>query len=113
MELLTDIERSLVYDEIEVLRDREAWMRSVVEPLAHLDLTKPSVLPGWSIAHVLVHLARNADSHRRRIEASARGDMVDQYVGGIAGRICVWLLSRTTSHAPSVWQKAGKSHHGT
>lgn len=26
MELLTDIERSLVYDEIEVLRDREAWL---------------------------------------------------------------------------------------
>jgi maleylpyruvate isomerase len=69
------------------LATREAWMRDTVGTLRTRDLTVPSVLPGWSRAHVLVHMARNADSHRRRIEAAARGEMVDQYVGGAAGRV--------------------------
>ncbi|HEY5164647.1 MAG TPA: maleylpyruvate isomerase N-terminal domain-containing protein [Acidimicrobiia bacterium] len=50
------------------------------------DLRRPSLLPGWTVAHVLVHLARNADSHRRRAEAAARGDVIDQYPGGFEGR---------------------------
>jgi maleylpyruvate isomerase len=50
------------------------------------DLRRPSLLPGWTVAHVLVHVARNADSHRRRTEAAARGDVVDQYPGGYEGR---------------------------
>ena len=68
------------------LATREAWMRATVETLRRCDLAVPSVLPGWSLAHIVVHLARNADSHRRRIEAAARGELVDQYVGGAAGR---------------------------
>lgn len=47
---------------------------------------RPSLLRGWSVAHVLAHLARNADSHVRRTEAAARGEIVDQYVGGLEGR---------------------------
>ncbi len=50
------------------------------------DLRRPSLLPGWTVAHVLVHVARNADSHRRRTEAAARGDVIDQYPGGFEGR---------------------------
>lgn len=40
----------------------------------------PSMLPGWSIGHVLTHLARNADSHVRMLAG------LDQYEGGAAGR---------------------------
>ncbi|MEZ5182021.1 MAG: maleylpyruvate isomerase family mycothiol-dependent enzyme [Acidimicrobiales bacterium] len=47
---------------------------------------QPSRLPGWSVGHVLTHLARNADSVVRRLEAAARGEVVDQYVGGREGR---------------------------
>ena len=43
---------------------------------------QPSLLPGWSVGHVLTHLARNADSHRRMAEAAAEGRVVDQYPGG-------------------------------
>lgn len=46
----------------------------------------PSALPGWSVGHVLGHLARNADSHTRRAEGAARGELVPQYSGGPAGR---------------------------
>ena len=34
----------------------------------------------------MTHVARNADSHVRRAEAAARGERVEQYAGGYAGR---------------------------
>jgi maleylpyruvate isomerase len=43
-------------------------------------------LPGWTVGHLLAHVARNADSHTLRAEAAARGEMVDQYPGGFEGR---------------------------
>ncbi len=50
------------------------------------DVLLPSRLPGWTVGHVLSHVARNADSHRRRAEAAAHGLVVEQYPGGFAGR---------------------------
>jgi maleylpyruvate isomerase len=47
---------------------------------------RPSALPGWTVAHVLTHVARNADSHRRMVEAALAGEVVDQYPGGQAQR---------------------------
>ena len=47
---------------------------------------QPSMLPGWSVGHVLTHLARNADSVVRRLEGAIRGEVLDQYQGGLAGR---------------------------
>lgn len=49
-------------------------------------IREPSLLPSWSRAHVLAHLARNADSHVRLLEAAQRGELVEQYEGGAAGR---------------------------
>ena len=46
----------------------------------------PSRLPGWSVGHVLTHLARNADSHTRAIDGAVRGEVMDQYAGGVEGR---------------------------
>jgi maleylpyruvate isomerase len=48
---------------------------------------RPSLLPGWSVGHVLSHLARNADSHVGVLEAAARGEAVEQYPGGAAQRV--------------------------
>jgi len=39
-------------------------------------------LPGWTVGHVLTHVAHNADSHRRRAETAVTGDVIDQYPGG-------------------------------
>ena len=47
----------------------ELWLQAetvrllaTVESLRDRDLTQASVLPGWSLAHLLTHLARNADA---------------------------------------------------
>lgn len=47
---------------------------------------QPSLLPDWTVGHVLTHLARNADAMSRRIRGATVGETVDQYVGGRAGR---------------------------
>ncbi|MGB8861602.1 MAG: maleylpyruvate isomerase N-terminal domain-containing protein [Ilumatobacteraceae bacterium] len=46
----------------------------------------PSLLPGWTIGHVLTHLARNADSHVVMLEAANGGRVAAQYPGGAAQR---------------------------
>jgi maleylpyruvate isomerase len=43
------------------------------------DVTTPSRLPGWTIGHVLTHLARNADSLTAIVVAADRGEVIDQY----------------------------------
>ena len=47
---------------------------------------RPSRLPGWSVGHVLTHIARNADSVVWRLEGAARGELRDQYPGGVEQR---------------------------
>ena len=47
---------------------------------------RPTALQGWTVGHVLSHLARNADSHVRRAEAARQGRVVDQYEGGYPSR---------------------------
>ena len=50
--------------------------------LTDVDARRPSLLPDWTVGHVVTHLARNADSHTRMLEAAARGEAVTQYAGG-------------------------------
>lgn len=59
----------------------------VIADLSDSDVRHPSLLPTWTVAHVLTHVARNADSHRRRAEAAIRGEIVDQYPGGYRARV--------------------------
>ena len=47
---------------------------------------RPSLLPGWTIGHLVTHLARNADSVVRRLSAAADGELVTQYEGGPPAR---------------------------
>jgi maleylpyruvate isomerase len=57
--------------------------------LAGLDDTvarSASTLPGWRVGHVLTHVARNADSLVWRLDGAARGEVRDQYPGGLAQR---------------------------
>lgn len=51
-----------------------------------LDAAAPSLLPGWTVGHVLTHLARNADSMTRALETSERDEVVERYPGGGDGR---------------------------
>ena len=45
-----------------------------------------SRLPGWTVGHVLTHLARNAESHARMLDAAVEGGSTEQYPGGYEQR---------------------------
>ena len=57
-----------------------------IEGLTDEAVREPSLLPAWSVGHVLTHLARNAEAMFHRIEATTCGEVIDQYVGGAEGR---------------------------
>lgn len=71
---------------LEAVRDAEARMLTAIAPLDDGAVARPSLLPGWTVGHLLTHIARNADSQRRRTEGAIEGVMVDQYPGGADGR---------------------------
>jgi maleylpyruvate isomerase len=53
-----------------------------VAGLTDADARSASLLPGWSVGHVLTHIARNGDSHTRMMNGAKRGEAVSQYDGG-------------------------------
>jgi maleylpyruvate isomerase len=53
---------------------------------AALDPARPSLLPGWSVGHVLSHLARHAQSQARVFEEAAGGRAAERYPGGAQAR---------------------------
>ena len=64
------------------VRAAHGRLHATVAELSDATVRQPSRLPGWSVGHVLTHLARNADSVVRRIEAAAADRLVDQYAPG-------------------------------
>ena len=63
-----------------------ARLLAAIAGLTEADVGRPSLLPGWTVGHLLTHLARNADSHVRILDAAAGGDSVEQYDGGRPAR---------------------------
>lgn len=61
-------------------------LQAIVDRMDDDSARRNTVLPGWTVGHLLTHLARNADSHRGMIEAAQRGEIVAQYPGGPAQR---------------------------
>lgn len=53
-----------------------------VEMLSVDTVQSPSRLPGWTVAHVLTHLARNADAHARRLSGALSSKDVPKYQSG-------------------------------
>ncbi|MEL6893022.1 MAG: maleylpyruvate isomerase family mycothiol-dependent enzyme [Actinomycetota bacterium] len=75
--------------DLELGRSAHRSMRDVLaDRLADdaIDPVAPTALPDWTVAHLLTHVARNADSHRRMIEGADRGEVLEQYEGGVVGR---------------------------
>lgn len=63
--------------------------RRLLQTLSELDADaprRPSLLPGWTVGHLLTHLARNADSHVGLLVAAGEGGVGDQYPGGTRQR---------------------------
>lgn len=57
-------------------------LERAIEQLGDDEVRSASLLDGWTIGHVLSHLARNAESFGRLIEGSRRGEELVQYPGG-------------------------------
>ena len=57
-----------------------------LETIDDLVVTRPSRLPGWTIGHLLTHLARNADAFVNMLEEAELGHSVPMYPGGPAQR---------------------------
>lgn len=74
------------YDDVAGARSATAAL------LAHLDAVDPaelgaaSRLPGWTRAHVVAHLAGNAQSHVRMLDGCLAGEVRSQYEGGREAR---------------------------
>jgi maleylpyruvate isomerase len=59
--------------------------RRLIEDIANLtdeQARSASLLPDWTIGHVLAHIARNGDSFTRMMSAALEGEVVSQYDGG-------------------------------
>jgi maleylpyruvate isomerase len=50
------------------------------------DVHRPSRLDGWTVGHVLTHLARNADGLSAMFVAAGRGQVGEMYPGGVPQR---------------------------
>ncbi|HVT65483.1 MAG TPA: maleylpyruvate isomerase family mycothiol-dependent enzyme [Mycobacteriales bacterium] len=62
-----------------------AAQRRLLDDIAGLtddQARSPSLLPDWSVGHVLTHIARNGDSFVRMMGAAIEGQVVTQYDGG-------------------------------
>ena len=71
---------------IELCKAAHGRLLTTVATITDEQVSEPSRLPGWTIGHVLTHLARNADGHTHRLEAALRGEDVPRYPGGPAQR---------------------------
>lgn len=55
---------------VEAVAASQARVDAVAAGLCDAAVRAPSRSPGWTVGHVLTHVARNADSHVRRTEAA-------------------------------------------
>jgi maleylpyruvate isomerase len=69
---------------VEAAQDR---LEAAVRAAGDLRPEAPTTLPGWTVGHVLTHLARHADATSRVVVGAAVGERPEQYVGGAAGRV--------------------------
>lgn len=72
---------------IAAVRAAHARLEAAVAGLDDPAVRGPSRLPGWTVGHLVTHLARNADSVARRLAAAAEGRLVEQYPGDRDGEI--------------------------
>ena len=72
--------------DIEAVRQSTNRLLRSVGELTDAQMHEPCLLPGWSRAELVTHLARNADGFRGMAEATARGDVGLMYPGGIEQR---------------------------
>lgn len=63
-----------------------AALADTLDGLDNATVRQPSLLAGWTVGHVLTHIARNADAFRSVLEGAAAGEVRAMYPGGAAQR---------------------------
>ncbi len=71
-------------DPLVLLTDVDQATERLLSTAAQLDPTAPSRLPGWTVGHVLTHVARNADSFTTLLTGARTGEDVPQYPSSTA-----------------------------
>jgi maleylpyruvate isomerase len=71
-------------EELAAVREATTRLRALVDRTP--DLLAPSLLPGWTRAHVVAHIAGNARSHIRMLRGAQEDEVLDQYPGGAEAR---------------------------
>src|SRR5262249_3857831 len=59
-----------------------ALFLAAIAGLSDDDVRAPSLLPGWTRAHVLSHVARSGEADARTVDGAVRGEVLDKYPGG-------------------------------
>lgn len=78
---MTDLDR-----DVECAARAHQGLLTSLDELTESQARQPSLLPGWTVGHVLTHLARNADGLRNILEAASRGEQGLMYPGGMDQR---------------------------
>jgi len=66
----------------EAVRASQHRLESLIEPLTDDDARRPSQLPGWTVGHLLTHLARNAEGLTRIADGAGQGIEAEMYPSG-------------------------------
>jgi len=74
---------------LDAVRACEARLVATIVASDDATMARPPLLPGWTVAHLLTHVARNADGHVRWTRAAIDDVVVDGYPDGPA-----WLFGR-------------------
>jgi maleylpyruvate isomerase len=61
-------------------------VEALVSGLTDEQARRGCLLPGWTVGHLLTHIARNADGNSHMFEAALKGEVQPQYPGGQAQR---------------------------
>lgn len=65
--------------QLDLLTGANQRLVRTVDALTAEEIARPSLLPGWSRAHVVAHLALNGESLERVLSAAARGEQQPMY----------------------------------
>lgn len=71
---------------LEACRASHRRLVATLDRVDDVTISRPSRLPDWTVGHVLTHLARNAESFVRILEAAEDGRTAAQYPGGLSQR---------------------------
>ncbi len=90
-----------------------------------LDVSAPSMLPGWTVGHVITHVTNSADGHALLFAGAAEGRVATQYPGGMEGRAAdieagarrpaaeqVDRLRRSIGNLEGLWAASSWEGHG-